>query len=170
MNLQDKRNHKVKCHHGMNDYYKDYKKKSKTPVSKQVYSMVLKDFLNSMRTAVSQEGYAFKLPQRMGKIEIRKSKRKVEILDDGTIKNTLSVNWKETLKLWANNLEAKIKKTKIRYINEHTDGYVFSVVYLKHTANYKNKTVYNMSVNREMRRSTEIPIINHTIDAFLLKP
>jgi hypothetical protein len=168
MKLQDKRNHKVKCQYGMLDYYKFYKKTNDKPQSKQVHSAVLKEFLAEMRDAVSQEGYIFTLPQRMGKIELRKIKREVKVNEDGSIVNTLNTNWVATKKLWEENLEAKIKKTRIRYLNEHTDGYIFKITYLKNTANFKNKGVYSMSLNRAMRRSTEQPIINHKIDAFLL--
>lgn len=152
----------------MLDYFKSYKKDVKNPVSQQVHGAVLKEFLKEMQTAISQEGYIFNIPQRLGKIELRKSKREVKIGKDGKIVNTLNTNWVATKKLWEENLEAKIKKTRIRYLNEHTNGYIFKIVYFKNTANFKNKSAYSMSLNREMRRSTEEPIINHKIDAFLL--
>jgi len=168
MSLQDKRNHKIKCHHGMNSYYKHYKETTKNPISKQLYTAIVKEFLNDIRDEISTNGYTFKLPQRLGKIELRKSKRTIKFDKEGNLINNLSINWKETNKLWKENLEAKIKKTKVRYTNEHTDGYVYKLVYLKYIANFKNKSLYTMSLNREMRRATAQPIINHKIDAFLL--
>lgn len=152
----------------MLDYYKSYVKDVNNPVSKQLHSNILKDFLKEMQKAISQEGYIFNIPQRLGKIELRKIKREVKVGEDGKIINTLNTNWRATFKLWEGNIEAKVKKTRIRYLNEHTNGYIFRIVYFKNTANFKNKSVYKMSLNREMRRSTEEPIINHKIDAFLL--
>lgn len=152
----------------MVNYYKHYKKNSKKPLDNNTYSKVLKEYLKEMNIAISQEGYSFKIPQRLGKIELRKNKREVKVDENGNIINHLSINWQATKKLWEENIEAKIKKIKIRYLNEHTNGYVFKIVYMKHSANFKNKSVYKMSLNREMRRSTEKPIINNKIDAFLL--
>lgn len=168
MNPQDKRKHKIKCDYGTSHYYKAYKESFMEAVPNSVYSKILNDFLSQMRDSISQEGYIFNIPQRLGRIELRKNKREVTIDKDGNIKNTLPPNWKATKKLWESNEEARIKKTKIRYINEHTDGYVFRLYYIKNKANFKNKTIYKMSINRAMRRATEQPIITHKLDAFLL--
>lgn len=169
MNLLDKRNHKVISHYGKNDYYKHYCKTTINPVSKKIWDKVLMEYLSSVANLISQEGCVFNLPSRLGKMELRKVKKEVSLDKNGNIKNTLNINWKETKELWKTNIKAKEKNIKIRYINKHTDGYSFKIVYIKYTANYKNKSVYKMSINREMRRSTGKPILNNKLDAFLLK-
>jgi hypothetical protein len=152
----------------MADYYKYYKKNNSDPKSKDKYREVLLDYLESNRDLVSKKGYNYRIPRRLGNIQLRKFKKEVTIDKDGNVVNKLVINWKKTKALWKENPEAKERKIKIRYTNDHTNGYVFRIVYVKYTANYKNKSVYKMLVNREMRRNTKDPIINKKVDAFLL--
>lgn len=169
MNQTETRDHKVKCHYGIKDYYNSYKKSSKKPVSSKLYSAILKEYLKLNQINISLFGYIFNLPKRLGRIELRKIKREVKI-KDGKIINNLPINWKGTKKLWSENPEAAKKKVKLRYSNEHSGGYVYRIVYVKYTANYKNKSIYKMQLNREMRRNTEKSILNKKVDAFLLIP
>lgn len=162
--------HKIKCDFGITDYYKFYKSISKDPVIASMYKDILREYLDSIRDLISKKGYIYRFPQRMGRIEIRKTKKEVKIGKNGEIINKLPINWKKTNELWAENEIAKEKKIKIRYTNEHTNGYVFRPVYMKNTANYKNKSIYKMSINREMRRNTAGPIMSKALDAFLLSP
>lgn len=168
MKAQDKRNHKVKSDFGKADYYKHYSKTAKNPLSKEQYYKILDEYLNRVHNMIGLEGVSYNIPQRLGKIQLRKSKNVVKLKPDGTIKNTLAINWKATKDLWLKNPRAKERKIKIRYTNEHTDGYVFKLVYLKYNANYKNKSAYKMSINREMRRLTNIAVTKNNVDAFIL--
>jgi hypothetical protein len=163
------REHKIKCHYGMTDYWKYYKNNTEDPVSNLKFRKVFRDLMNANRNAISNFAYMFILPCRLGRIEIRKIKKEVKIdPKTGKIINKLVPNWQATKKLWKENPEAKAKKIILRYTNEHTNGYVFRPRYIKNTANFKNKTVYKMSINRELRRNTEPAIVNKRIDAFLL--
>lgn len=168
MNHQDRRHHKVKCHFGKADYYKHYAETVDNPMSKSRYYQILMDYLTQIHNAVGNEGYTFNLPIRMGKIQLRKIKDQIKVNEDGSIHNKLTINWKATKQLWAENEKAKEKKIKIRYLNEHTNGFRFVLKYIKYNATYKNKTAYKMSINREMRRSTKNAILNNKVDAFLL--
>lgn len=168
MSQTETRNHRIKCDYGMPDYYRFYKDTSKSPKSNKVFSDVVRDYLDANRTAVYSKAYIYVLPQRLGRIEIRKMKREVIIDKEGKVINKLLINWKETKKLWSENKEAKERKIKIRYTNEHTDGYVFRPIYMKNTANFKNKSIYKLKVNRDMARKTEPAIVSKKIDAFLL--
>ena len=98
---------------------------------------------------------------------MRKVKTEVKIGDDGKVINNLPVNWRETRKLWEENQAAKIKGTKIRYTNEHTDGHTFRIFYIRSKANYKNKSMYKLQFNREMKRQLSTSIFAGRIDAFL---
>lgn len=169
MNHQDKRNHKVKCDYGKADYYKHYCEVIKKPLEKKLWNAILMDYLNGVAELISQKGMPYTMPSRMGLIEIRKTKKGVSIDKKGRVKNTFKINWKATKELWKENKRAREKKTLLRYVNKHTDGYSFEIKYIKNLATFKNKSVYRMLVNREMARSTAKPIINKEIDAFLLK-
>ncbi len=164
---EDKRNHKIKSDYGMNDYYKSYKSKSEKPVSKEVYSSIVKDFNSHVRKKMAIKGTEYVFPFRLGKMELRKIKTEVKIDKDGNIINKLPVNWKETNKFWEKNPEAKEKGIKIRYTNEHTDGYTFKIFYLRSKASYKNKSMYQMQFNRDMKRTLSKSIFQGKIDAFL---
>lgn len=168
MSQTETRNHKVKCHFGINDYYKHYSTIVNDPKDEKTYKNVLNDYLKANKNAISNFGYSYTLPERLGRIEIRKLKKQVTVSKDGKIINKLPINWKETKKLWKENAKAKEKKILIRYTNEHTNGYVFKIVYLKYLANYKNKSIYKMQINREMRRNTKTSILGKRLDAFLL--
>lgn len=166
----DSRTHKVKCHFGLGDYFKFYNKDTTNPKDKKIFNEVLKDYLKMNQELISIKAYIFMLPQRMGRIEMRKSKKEVFIDKEGNVVNKLVPNWKETRALWEENAEAKLKKIIIRYVNTHTQGYVFRLRYIKNSANFKNKSLYKMQLNREMRRATSNSIITKKVDAFLLIP
>lgn len=167
---QQKRKHKIRTDYGSQDYYRFYKKNNpETTLTGREYGEVLRDFNNFVRDNMSLRGQPYKMPQRMGVIELRKRKTEVRIGEDGEIINRLPVNWKETRKLWEDNPEAKEKKIKIKFVNEHTDGYTFKFCYFKISANYKNKTIYKIRFNRTLKRQLSKSIFNKTIDAFVKK-
>lgn len=169
MSHQDKRNHKIKSDYGRADYYKHYCKKVDKPVSKERFYAILDDYLNEIHNMISQEGYEYDMPCRIGKIQFRKYKSEVKLSNDGKVINNLPINWKATNKLWEENPNAKEKKILVRHVNKHTGGYTYTLRYIKYNATYKNKTAYKMFINREMRRKTQGPIVQNKIDAFIIK-
>lgn len=162
------RNHRIKADFGIGDYHKFFLKNNKgCDVSRKEFGNIIKEYNSSVRDDLSLRGIAYRIPCGMGTIELRKRKAEVSVNEDGTIKNTMAPNWLETRKLWAENPEAKSAKTKVRYVNEHSDGYVFRISYLRTRAKYKNKTVYRLRLNRLMKRQLSTSIINKSIDAFV---
>ena len=164
----DKREHKVKCDYGANDYVRYYTKTTEDPLDPKVARGIMNDYLSSIRDLISNKGYTFEIPENCGRIEIRKVKREMELDENGKIINKLPINWKATNKLWAENDKAKERKIKIRYTNEHTEGFIFFPYYIKRYATFKNKGLYKMQINREMSRNTFNGIMSKKIDAFLL--
>lgn len=152
----------------MKDYYKHYQSEGgNKEVSSKQFGSIIKEFNGHVRDRLSFKGAGYIFPCRIGKIELRKVKTEVKIGDDGKVINNLPVNWRETRKLWEENQAAKIKGTKIRYTNEHTDGHTFRIFYIRSKANYKNKSMYKMQFNREMKRQLSTSIFAGRIDAFL---
>tara|TARA_R110002020_G_scaffold100855_1_gene238052 strand:+ start:18991 stop:19497 length:507 start_codon:yes stop_codon:yes gene_type:complete len=165
---EDKRNHRVKTDYGSIDYYKHFVRVTgNSSVSRALFGQIIKEFNSHVRERISTKGAEFIFPNRIGKVELRKVKTEVKIAEDGTIINNLPVNWRATRKLWNENERAKEKKTKIRYTNEHTDGHTFKIFYIRSKANYKNKSVYKMQFNRDMKRKLSKSIFAGRIDAFL---
>jgi hypothetical protein len=165
---EDKRLHRVKCDFGSLDYYKYFiKKTGNNHISGIKFGEVLREFNEHVRERISTKGVEYIMPNRVGKIELRKIKTEVKIDDDGNIINNLPVNWKATRELWAESEKAKEKGTRIRYTNEHTNGHTFRIFYRTSKANYKNKSIYKMKVNRGMKRMLSKSIFAGRIDAFL---
>lgn len=168
MKEEDKRNHRIKSDYGLSDYYRFYKKKYKNKkVNRTMYNSMIKEFNKYVHDRIAYKGDGFVFPFKMGKMELRKVKTSVRIGEDGSIINKLPVNWKATRELWAENKKAEEKKIKVRYTNEHTGGYAFRISYLRARANYKNKSIYQMQFNRQMKRKLSESIFAGKIDAFL---
>lgn len=165
---EDVRIHRVKCDFGSGDYYKHFVKETGADhISRIKFSEILKEFNNHVRDRISTKGAEFIMPNRIGKIELRKINTEVKIGDDGKIINNLPTNWKATRELWAENENAREKRTKIRYTNEHTDGHTFRIFFKKSKANFKNKSIFKMQFNRYLKRQLSRSIFAGKIDAFL---
>ena len=163
-----KRNHKVKSDYGLPDYYRHFVKENKeTKVSKVLYNEIVKEFNSHVRDRISKKGADYTFPKKIGSLEIKKIKPSISIDEKGNVVNKLPINWKATRELWKENESAKKRKTKIRFINEHTEGYTFRIYYKKKRANYKNKSIYRMQFNRELKRQLSQSIFAGRIDAFL---
>lgn len=168
MKSEDKRLHRIKADYGTADYYRFYKNKNKKEaVSRAIYGEIVREFNDHVRDRISSKGAEYIMPFRLGKIELRKLKTEVKLDEKGNIINMLPVNWKETRELWAENPQAKEKGIKIRFTNEHTEGYTFRIFYKKSKANYKNKSIYKLKFNRGMKRNLSKSIFQGRIDAFL---
>ncbi len=164
----DKRNHRIKSDYGVNDYYKFFIKTTGIKhISRSEYGEVIKEFNSYVRDELSTKGNSFVLPCKMGKMELIKSKRDVSIDENGNLRNTMPVNWRETRRIWNENPGMKERNIKIRYTNEHTDGYMFKIIFKKSRANFKNKSIYRIRFNRDMKRKLSKSIFKGDIDAFL---
>lgn len=165
---EDVRNHKVKTDYGSGDYYKHFIKETEaTHISRGKFGAILREFNTHVRDRISTKGAEYIMPKRIGKIELRKVKTEVKIAEDGSIINNLPVNWKATRALWKESEKARERRVKIRYTNEHTDGHTFRIYFRKSKANFKNKSIYKMQFNRDMKRQLSRAIFAGKIDAFL---
>lgn len=160
--------HRSKADYGVNDYYREFKSKNKdSKITRKVYGEIIKEFNSFLRDGLSMKGKDIILPKKLGRVELRKSKTEVKIDDNGNIINNLPVNWKETRKLWLENKQAEEKKIKIRFTNEHTDSHTFKITYLKAKADFKNKSLYTIRFNRQLKRDLSQSIFKGKIDAFV---
>ena len=168
-NKEDKRIHRVKADFGSGDFYKHFASnpKMKVLVPRVTYGEILREFNGHVRDRISTKGAEYFFPCKVGKVELRKVKSEIKIDDDGNIINNLPINWRETRKLWDESEKAREKKTKIRYTNEHTDGHTFRIFYKRSKANFKNKSIYKLRFNRDLKRQLSRSIFAGRIDAFL---
>ena len=96
------RNHKIKNSYGIYDGYKYYRKTKpkdyKYILSESQYFAITR-LINSMLRDSLSLGEDINFPCLMGKLEMRKSNKKVTI-KDGKVKTNTPVDWNKTLKLW----------------------------------------------------------------------
>jgi hypothetical protein len=172
--MKEGRKPKIKIDYGIRDYYKYYKSRyiQRNPavygVSQSVYGRIISDFNKQLADLIVEYGQDIRLSGSLGTIGLRKYKPVLEQNPDGTIKNNLPINYKETNKLWEKNPEAKSKRIYIRHTNKHTDGYVFTLHWFQKNAKFKNKFAYKMVFKRDFKRYVAQQVKLGIIDAFLL--
>lgn len=105
---------------------------------------------------------------RLGNLRLDKEKREVTINKEGEVVNNLPINIHETLKLWKQRPELK-QKTYVRFLNRHSDGYLFSFSYQISKANFKYKNVYNFNFNATLKQMLHKNIMDKKVEAYIKK-
>lgn len=162
--VSNERHHKVNNSYGSKDAFHYYRKikpnDSKYVLTDCQYLKIIRLINDELRKSLI-EGKDVLLPERMGRLELRKSKNSIKFVD-GKLKTNLPVNWDATLKLWYNNPSSKNKKQLVRQETIET----YRVYYNKNKANYNNKSFYEFSTNREIKLGLKKNIKLNKIDAF----
>lgn len=164
--VNESRNHKIKRSYGVYDAYK-YIRRNKwfnigRPLTEhEFYSIIRK--VNDYLVESLLQGNDIKLPNRMGRIELRKYEARISI-DGGKVKTNLPIDWDKTLKLWYEDEEAYKEKTLVKVEEKE----IFKVYYNKHLADYNNQVFYEFNINRELKRRLKQKIKEGKIDAFKL--
>lgn len=146
--------------------YNYYKKHAEDPLSKELYNKIWVDFIEAGLPGAKEQNikgiihkiiftnFEWVMPRRMGYLRLRKKKLKYPIKPDGTLdKNKAAVDWGETWKLWQSDEEARLKKTRVFYTNEHSRGCKVIWKWDKKICNFKNKTFYKFDINRTLDRT-----------------
>jgi hypothetical protein len=167
LKVDQPRNHKIKGSYGVYDAYK-YIRKNKWlnigqaltehefyTIIRQVNNLLIENFL---------KGHDIELPHRLGKLELRKYKKRVSIVN-GEIHTNLPIDWDRTLKLWAEDKESYDNKLLIRAEEKE----LFKVLYNKSKANYNNKSFYEFDINRDFKRRLKQRIKDGLLDAYSLQ-
>lgn len=152
---------KIRNSWGVYDAYKAIRKNGWYSIGKPVkehefYSIIRK--INKLAAEEISKGNEFVFPARMGKLEVRKSKRGVSIVD-GRLRITYPIDWRSTLELWFQDSEAKKNKTLLRNEND-----VYQVKYNKYNANYNNKEFYQFALNRQIKKDLKNNILKGEVN------
>jgi len=162
------RNHRIHCQYGANEYFAYYKKHG-GELDRHQFGCILKD-LNLAIAEQILSGYAFKMPSRMGALAITKRKEVVTI-KDGKVVTNKRIDFPATLKMWEEYPETKEAKQVVRFLNKHTQGYIYSIAYNRAYATFRNKSVYCVQVNRYIKRKLAKNLFaGFEIDALVEKP
>lgn len=108
------------------------------------------------------------LQNRLGNLRLTKEKREVRLDKEGKIINNLPINRYETFKLWREKPELK-QKTYVRFVNKHSDGFVFKFSYQRSKANFKFKNVYNFKFNSTLKKMLHKNIMEKKVEAYINK-
>lgn len=164
--VTENRKHKVTGSLGVYDAYKWYRKHKpkdkKYILTESQYFTIIRRINEALREELLLDGDLL-LPCKMGRLEIRKYP--AIITNDGKkIKTNLPIDWHATLKLWYEDEECMKNKQLVRVnIPE-----IFRVHYNRNKANYNNKSFYQFSTNRELKKLLRNTIRNNaSFDAFV---
>lgn len=153
---------KVRNSYGVYDAYKAIRKNKWFDIGrplkeKEFYSIIRG--INDLLAGEIANGREISFPSRMGKLELRKIKTGVSIVN-GKLKNTYPVNWEETIRLWFEDEEARQKNVLLRNETE----YVYHIKYDKFDATYENKGFYEFTLNRFIKLALKENINKGKID------
>ena len=132
------------------------------PITEHDFGAIIKAVNLALKDRLFK-GHDIHLPERMGKIEIRKYSTKIRI-KDGKMRTNLPVNWSRTLKLWYSDEEAK----KSKFLVRQEPKQLFTIYYNKSIANYNNQAFYQFTPNRTFKKELSDKVNNDEIDAFLI--
>lgn len=160
------RTHKVNNSYGVYDGFKYYRKNRPkehkyTLTESQYFSIIRK--VNELLGKELISGADIILPCRLGRLEIRKYEAKITT-DGKKIKTNLPIDWDRTLKLWYEDEESYKNKTLIKAEEKE----IYRVYYNKNIADYKNKSFYTFSLNRDLKRRLKQNIKEGKLDAFII--
>lgn len=162
--VKNNRHHKTTNSYGSKDAFRYYRKikptSSKYVLTDCQYLHIIRSINNRLREFLI-EGKDIQLPEKMGRLELRKRASRISFIDD-KIKTNLPIDWNATLKLWYDNPKCKDKKQLVRQENEET----FSVYYNVRKANFNNKSFYEFFINRLIKKGLKQNIKSNKIDAF----
>lgn len=111
-------------------------------------------------------GDKINLQDKLGNLYLKKEKREVYIDENGDIINKLPINHRATWKLWKEKPEL-IKKSYVRYVNDHSNNHVFSLHYQVSKAVFRNKNIYNFKFNRTLKQTLSENIFDKKVEAYL---
>lgn len=132
------------------------------PITELQLGTIIKAINNTLQDQLL-EGKDVVFPNRMGRLEIRRYKSRLEYKDD-KITTNLPIDWKRTTELWWEDEESRNNKTLVRFegINR------FKIYYNKVKAIYPNKSFYQFIPTRTIRKKLKNCINNKGFDALLL--
>ena len=165
--LNDTRIHKVNNSLGVYDAYKWIRKNKWLNIGKCLTEHEFYGIIRKVNDYLANElvrGNDVRLPNRMGRLELRKYDARITF--DGTkVKTNLPIDWDKTLKLWYEDEESYKNKTLIKMEEKE----MFKVYYNKSTANYNNRAFYEFVFNKDLKVRLKQRIKEGSVDAPLLK-
>ncbi len=150
LKLDKPRVHKIRGSLGIYDGYKYYRK-NKPSDPKYILT----------------ESQYFAITRRVNNLladNLIKGAGEVRLNTNGELVTNLPIDWDRTLKLWYDDEESYNNKTLVR-VEERE---IFKIYYNRGQANYNNKSFFEFSVNRELKKRLKEKIKEGKIEAMYL--
>ena len=164
--VNESRIHKVKNSYGVYDGFKYYRKnrpkEHKYVLTESQYFSIIRR-VNELLGEALINGEDVTLPYRLGRLEIRKYEARITT-DGKKVRTNLPIDWDRTLKLWYEDKESYKNKTLIKAEEKE----IYKIYYNRNVAEYKNKSFYTFSLNRNLKRKLKQNIKDRKIDAFII--
>jgi len=118
-----------------------------------------------MRNKIIDEMFRFKFPG-LGVFYLVKRKQESRINEEGKLLIDARTNWPATKELWAKTGD---KSKRIRYLNEHTFGYLYKIFWDKKNINFANKKFYSFIPATVFKQQLAKSLINgdKPLDAYV---
>lgn len=129
--------------------------------SSSLYGAVI-DEVNKILSEMLLEGHKIELPHQMGSIELIAAQSKLDY-KDGKLKSNYRIDWKKTLEYWYEDNEARRDRRCIKRVQK----YIYSILYSKHNARYRNQKFYQFRANRSLVRTLGNKIENEKLNALI---
>lgn len=132
---------------GIPQFYKYYiNKQFKTPLSKgdpyylsvKEYNEILSRINSAIRDIILKDNSEINLP-RIGKLSVKKTKKKLFYNSEGKVVNSNPVDWKATWEMWE---KTGVQKKTVKLDNDHTNGWVFKWILDISKSHFKQKYTY----------------------------
>lgn len=153
-----------------NDAYEFYVKKYNNPLKLKSgqYTDIIKAFNIKVVEKILLKGFEFKIPGRLGHIFIGKGSRALVEDSEGNVKRNVFFppNWDATKKLWARDPAAKERKDIVRFLNQHTDGRVCTLIWHKSRIRVRHALWFKVTLARSAKRRLHRIIMEGEIDQF----
>lgn len=153
---------KVRNSYGVYDAYRNIRRNKwydiGRPLKEKEFYSIIRGVNNLLADELSK-GNSIVFPDKMGKLELRKQEVGASIVN-GKLKVTYPIDWGETLKLWFEDKEARKDKTLLRQNVKNT----YKVKYCKYDATYENKSFYEFTLNRFIKKALKEKINNGLTD------
>lgn len=166
LKLRGKKNFKITNSYGTKEAWRWVKKNKWLNIGQPITEHDFRIIINSLNLFLQDQllqGHDINLPLNMGRIEVRKYKTHIKIDQEG-LKTNMGVDWKRTLELWNDDIEARNNKQLIRVESKE----IFKFYYNKQRAKYKNKSFYEFTPTRSFKKRLSDKIKDNEIDAFLI--
>ena len=164
--IREPRKHKVRNSLGIRDAFL-YVQSNKwlnigQSLNEQQFQRIIRN-VNNLLAKELMNGNSIIFPERMGLVEVRKSKRYVRTNENGKIETNYRVDWDKTLELWSQDSESYQKRKLIRDLDSKN---FFGILYNKTNANFNNKWYFTFKASRTIQRMLAQNIRAGQIEAY----